>query len=203
MKLSRRIDLSLPISLTIFFTAASSLFGCGKAEEEINAATVAASGEDYSGSYRSVGFECYDNSGSMLTAAGTNTTGSASSTITLTRNTYESVSVSSSCTVRMSGSIVFTKTSETSSGHLGSVRMTPTSISLPGSSTCTLGLSWSLLSGSPSITPSSITTTWTASSPLTSTSADYIKNASFIAMTSALQVVGYPTDICFLIYQKL
>lgn len=196
MKPQTTLGLIFPLAV------ASILSGCGS-DELIGAGTAAViNGKDFSGSYTLSGVECYNSSG--ITALAGRNSGSASSQIVVSGNTRSSTSTGSTCTVRSSASIVFTEQGSSSGVSYGQVTMGATTASITGGSSCTLTTSFTAVTGSPSITPSSVSSTYSNGTAIPAVTADYLRDTDgTILLSSVIQVVGSPSDYCFFSYVKL
>lgn len=189
----------LCILALIVLPIATACSGSGGGETNNNSIV---SGLDLSGAWRQVGVECYDSSLQNLTAVGTIATGSSAATTVISGNTLSSESINSdSCKTSSSRSIVANLSSGTSSGGYGTGSLGATAISINPGSSCTQTTSFNMTQGN--INPSSFSTTYTQGEPVTSQSFEFIINPPYLALTSLIQVVDRPTDICFLIFQKL
>ena len=180
----------------------AALSGCGGEDTETSS-VAAIVGKDFSGAYRFSWVECYDGNYD-LSALATVSASSSVSTLVITGNTTESTTATNSCTVRMAGRIQFNETDVVSGVSVGSVDMLTSSISVVGASSCTVSTTLEPVSGSPAITPSSLSSTWNNSSSGSSNTADYLRDTDGnIYMFSVFQVSGYPSDICFMAYDRL
>ena len=152
-------------------------------------------GTDVTGSYRAVGVECYNNSLSALTAVATIATG-YTETLVINKNAYESVSNSSGCSSRENGRIVYDSTAYTAAIS----NRTTTTASL---TTCSHTVNFTATLGS--ISPSSITSGVDHNGTRVDQTFSAFKSTSTgaIGLLSVIQVVGAPTDICFLVYQQI
>ncbi len=159
-------------------------------------------GDDHSGTYRNIGVECYDSSQSLSALAGYSSS-SPVGTLIISGNSTESTTVSSSCTARARGRAVFTRQGSGSGYTYGSVTLTTTSMTT-SSSSCSFTQTFVPVSGSPSISPGSINMSYSSSTSTGSVTGDYIHNDSgYIALLTALQVSGYPSDLCFYIFDRI
>lgn len=177
------------------------LSACGE-ETGSNSSSSAITGKDFSGRYLLDEVICFDSTGEDITAGAGFSASSAYTYLTITGNRSSETSSSSSCSATITGEITFTETSAGSSGgSIGTMDGRATSIRITGGSSCALSATLIPYSGSPSLTPSSGTKTYSASTPLVSSSADYLRlNDGTLLLRSSIQVVGYPSDMCFLVY---
>lgn len=177
------------------------LIGCGS-EEEKGGDVPTIDGTDMTGTYRAIGVECYNSNG-PLSAAANFTEDSPVETITIDGNSFESSTVSNSCTVRISGRMVFTAESDTSSGGYGTMAISYNPVEITGGSPCSYEFTWDLVDNSPNIIPASKSATYSDGDTISDNSSIYLYNSSHAGLLSVLQVSGSPTDLCFMIYRIL
>lgn len=162
-----------------------------------------AEGLDLSGTWRYAGVECYDSSFQNITAAGTPTASSSVGTISIQRNQLISENLGTgSCKVITKKKIVANIKQGNASGGYGTGTFRATSVSTSPTSSCSLYLSFNMIQGA--ISPSTMNTNYTqAETTIPQQAFEFLINPFYLAITSLIQVVGRPTDVCLLIYQKL
>jgi hypothetical protein len=167
----------------------------------------AVQGKDFTGTYRRMFIECYSSAFDDLTAFATFTSSSPTETIGLNGNSFELSSAYSSCSYRSSGRMVFSEESSSGGASSGTLQKTTNSVSVSQVGSCTRTWTWNL-STSPEtsgvIMPSSISETVTSSTTPETRSMTYLYDPNgYILIFSSLQVVGRPTDLCFIAYKRL
>jgi hypothetical protein len=159
-------------------------------------------GLNLTGTWRFAGIECYDSSFQNLTAVGTPSASSSVGTNSIQGNQLASEDLGTgSCKVLMNRKIVANLQAGDANGGYGTGKFGVTTASTTPSSSCSLSLSFDMISGS--ITPATVNSTYTQGQSLPEQSFEFVINPPYLAFTSLIQVVGSPTDICMLIYQKL
>ena len=169
--------------------------GCGSDSGSIQ-------GKDFSGTYRLSAVECYGSS--SMTAYGVFSGSSPNETMSITGNSFDSTVTSSSCTYRSNGTMVFTEESSSGAASSGTLALTTNATTVTTGGTCTHTYTWTLSSGSGTITPSSFSSTVSTTSTPSSTNVSFLYDPSgYMLIFTSLQVSGQPSDLCFLSYQKL
>jgi hypothetical protein len=192
MKLESSSNLFLALVLVPFFVACG---GGGGGSSSGGSADVPVVGTDVTGSYRAVGVECYNSSATVLKAVATVDSG-YTETLTISKNSYEGYSNSTGCSSRETGRIVYDSTAYTVS--ISNRKTTTASFS-----TCshTMNLTASL----GTISPTGITAAVNHNATEPDRTFSAFKNTSngAIGLVTFIQVVGSPSDICFMIYQQI
>lgn len=179
------------------------LMSCGGGGSS-NSGPVAAADVDelnLTGVWRLVGIRCADSSLQNITAEGTVSPGSAAETVVIQGNQYTEESLASSCKVSMSRSINASLVVGDASDGYGTGTLGATSASVFPTSSCTLSIAFNMNFGN--ISPSTVISTYTQAQSIPQQIFEFLIKPPYIAITTLIQVVGRPTDICFLIYQKL
>lgn len=164
--------------------------------------TPAVQGLNLTGSWRWLGVECYNSSLTTLTALATKAAGSYNSNISINGNTGISQSVNpEGCTSTSTYSFVANLTQGDSSGGYGQISVgESTAVNSTGGS-CTFTANLTAVSGS--VSPTTITATYSNNQPITAVTYEFVYNPPYLAIPSTIQVPTNPTNICFLIYEKL
>lgn len=156
---------------------------------------------DLTGTWRFAGVECYDSS-MNVTAAGIPSSDSSVSTTTISGNVSATETLGiGSCKIVTNRSIVANLTEGNSSGGAGTGSFGTGSITTQSSKSCSTSITFQMISGS--INPSSLSETFTNGDSLSQQSFQFLINPPYFAITSLIQVIGRPSDICFLIYESL
>lgn len=162
----------------------------------------AVEGLDLSGTWRFAGVECYDSSLQNLTALATPTSDSSVGTAVIDRNQITSQSIGTgTCNVTTQGSFTANLESGTSESGYGTGVFGATTASVIPASACTTTTSFNMDQGT--ISPATLNSTYSDSQVTPQRTFEFVINPPYLGFTSLIQVVGRPTDICFLIYQKL
>jgi hypothetical protein len=165
------------------------------------------SGANLSALWRFARVECYT-SGLSLTSMYTLAAGdSVSDWLVVGNNTTSTIVNTSSCRTEISRSYTFTPTGSlgsvsygTFSGSSGSANITT------GQGSCSYTFSLSKVSGG-NITPTSLSISYTNGQFLSAGTGEYVYFPSLspraLAIPSIIQVVGSPSDVCFLVYESV
>lgn len=192
------------LGLTAFLIAC----GGGGSGSSSSGGSVAADidGLDLTGVWRFVGIRCTDPTLQTITAEGTPSSNSSVGTIVIQGNQYTSEDLGSSlgsgsCKVSISRSIVANLVDGDASGGIGTGTFGATSATVAPTSTCSLFYSFNMNFGN--VTPSTLAETYTNAQPIPQQAFEFLISLPIIGITTLMQVVGRPTDICFWLYQKL
>lgn len=193
-----KISMISIFGLTIFLTACGG--GGGSGGGGSGGTTI--EGLNLTGTWRFAGVECHDSSFQNITAVGIPSSGSSVGTISIQGNQLTSEDLGSgSCKVVMSRRIVANLLDGNANGGYGTGTFGATSASVSPTSSCSLSVSFDMAQGS--ITPATLNSSYTQSQSVAQQSFEFLINPPYLALTSLIQVVGRPTDICLLLYQKL
>lgn len=162
-------------------------------------------GVNLSGTYSLLGIECYSDTtlGTLVSQATTNP--SPTYGVVISGNNTATTWNDGVCRTNISNTYVFTQAGTLSGGAYGTYNSSAGSISIPtGQGSCTYTLSWTLASGSATISPASLTDTAVNGGSTSAQSGVYINLNSGYLVTEAsgLSAQGYPSSICFWIYDK-
>lgn len=190
----------MTISISLLSACGGGGGGGGSSTGGSGGATV--QGLDLTGVWRFIGIECYDSSFQNLTAAGTASASSAVGTSVVAGNLLQSEDVGNGgCKVTLSRSIVANLQAGNSSGGYGTGTFGATTAAITPGASCTLETSFDMALGS--VTPSLLSSTYNQGQALPAQNFEFMINPPYLGLTSLIQVVGRPTDVCFLILQKL
>jgi hypothetical protein len=165
-------------------------------------------GKNFTGVWRVSGVMCL-NSSYQLTSSYAVAAGSSTYQWEINGNSSTEVMVSSSsCRTNLTSSVVFTETSQSSALSVGNLSFGSFSAAIPtGQGSCSYTFNLTKTSGA-TITPTTITSSYNngqvISGPI---NANYIysstSNPPTLLMSTVIQVVGSPTDACFLVFDSM
>jgi hypothetical protein len=161
-------------------------------------------GLDLTGVWRFSGVGCFNTDGDM-TAAYLPSASSAVSTTTVTGNTIYTEALSSSgqtCKVSYSRRIEAILEDGDSSGGWGSGTYGATTATVTPGSYCSTPLTLELVEGG-TITPTSLNTYYTQNQSINSQTFSFIYGPPYLFIAALFQVVGRPSDVCFLVHEKI
>lgn len=193
-----KIDYKLLFLLSIAICA-----GCSNSSSSSNTSSISnVQGLDLTGNWRIAGIECYDSELNELTAVGLVSSDSSVSTTTINGNLLTSTTIgTNSCRIDMNNSILANLTGGDAEGGYGTGTFGEAVVSTLNGLSCESSLSFTMAEGS--VTPSVFSNTYLDGQTVASRTFEFIINPPYLAFTSIIQVVNRPTDICFLIYEKI
>lgn len=195
------MKLNLMIS-AVLLTLGMSCSGGGGSNNSNPAGGSSIEGLNLSGTWRFAGVECYDLNTQALTAYGSPSGGSSVSTEVISGNNLSSEDLGSgSCKVTMSRRIVANLQSGTATGGYGTGTFGATTAATSPGASCSLSVTFNMAQGN--INPLTLNSTYTQGQNIPQQSFEFLINTSYLAITSLIQVVGRPADVCFLVYQKI
>lgn len=164
-------------------------------------------GQNLTGVWRFSSVECYDNNLS-LTSYYTLGAGNPVSDWSINGNSTTSSTLNSStCRTDITRNIVFTPNTTTSTYTYGTLAAGAGTASIPtGQGSCSYNYTLTKVSGG-DINPTSISATYTNGQSLAASNGEYVHfqtlSPNALAIPSIIQVVGAPTNVCFLVYIKV
>lgn len=162
-------------------------------------------GVNLSGTYTLHSLECYSDSTLSTLVAQANINPSPSYGLVITGNNTSTTWNDGICQTNIANTYVFTQAGALAGGTYGTYNSTAGNISIPsGQGSCTYTLTWTLGAGSANISPSSLTDTAVNGGTTTPQSGVYLNlNSGYLAtQTSLVSAQGYPSGVCFVIYDR-
>ncbi|MBX2988321.1 MAG: hypothetical protein KF802_10540 [Bdellovibrionaceae bacterium] len=194
-----RIKSVMSLVVTVCLTACG---GGGFGGGSGGSSETAIEGLDLSGTWRFAGVECYDSSLQNPTAGGIPSTSSPVGTSVIKGNQLISEDLSlGTCKISMNRRIVAKLQAGNASGGYGLGKFGATTASVTPGSSCSVSTSFDMITGN--ITPTTLSSTYTQGQLVPEQDFEFLLNPPYLAFTSLIQVVGRPTDICFLIMRRL
>ncbi|MDZ4081592.1 MAG: hypothetical protein U1E10_01530 [Bdellovibrionales bacterium] len=169
--------------------------GGGGGSSAAGSGVVAVVGTDVTGTYRAIGVECYNNTLSTLTAVASIAAG-YTETLTINKNAYEVTINTTGCSSRENGRLVYNSTDYTAA-------LTNRTTTTASQGTCSHAVNFSASLGS--VSPNSFTAAVNHNGTEVDRTVSAFKSTSTgaIGIFSTIQVVGSPSDLCFLVYQQI
>jgi len=157
-------------------------------------------GLNLSGVWRLVGIECYDPSTAQVTAQGVPSPRSSITRVSIQGNQFMSEDFGvGSCKVASTRSIVANLDGGDANNGYGGAALGAASASV-SPSPCLINLSFVMTRGN--LTPSELNYIWVQAEPILKQSIAFIILPPHLGIATIFEVLGRPTDLCYLVYRK-